>query len=335
MLNTHWNPRQKSLALLLGGALWTAAAAATAAVPQAHSADHKDLQAAQQGLDLLMNGDPEGAVQVFKKIQVEDPGSPLGSLLEANAVWWKIFLTTGNLIDPDVFNARSSSTTPYDSHFSSLVDAAISKARKNISANHDVARNYLYEGMAYALRARFAGMRNQALPAARAGKQMRSLLITALENDKYLRDAYLGLGLYEYFVDTLPTFAKLFRWILGLPGGSRAKGLQEMEYAAKYGELTRGEAKFYLAKDYSRSNERQYAKSLELFQELQREYPDNELWKLQIGSLEIRMGHAQDGEVLYRQVLEETRGKQSEVEQALYRAVKQALERRHPKEKFE
>ena len=335
MLNSRWSLRPKSLALLLAGALLAGPGALCAAALQVHSAGREDLKVAQQGLNLLMNGDPDAAAQVFQKIQAQDPRSPLGDLLEADATWWKIFLTTGNLIDPDVFNVSSNSTTPYDSHFSELLSAAISKAQKNIASRREVARNYLYQGTAFALRARLAGMRNQALPAARAAKRMRALLITALEKDQYLRDAYLGLGLYDYFVDTLPTFAKLFRWVLGLPGGSRAKGLQEMEYAAKYGELASGEAKFYLAKDYSRSNEKQYAKSLQLFQELQREYPRNELWKLQAGSIEIRMGRAKEGEALYRQVLEETRGKQSEVAQAFHRAAKQALERRHPKEKFD
>ena len=335
MLNTPWSLLQKSLVLLLGGAMLAGLGAVSATTPQVQSADREDLMVAQQGLDLLMNGDPEAATQAFQKIQTEDPDSPLGYLLEANATWWKIYLTTGNLIDPDVFNVSSGSRSPYDSHFSDLVGLAIIKAQNNIDAHREVARNYLYEGMAFALRARLAGMRNQALAAGGAGKRMRSLLITALEKHRYLRDAYLGLGLYDYFVDTLPTFAKLFRWILGLPGGSRTKGLQEMEYAAKYGELTRGEAKFYLAKDYSRSNEKQYAKSRELFQELQHEYPRNELWKLQIGSLQIRMGHAKEGEAIYRQVLKETGGKQSEIEQAFHRAAKKALERRHPGKKFE
>jgi tetratricopeptide (TPR) repeat protein len=335
MTDAFWRMLRNNALLLLAAAILAGQGVVLASPAQPQDAEIEEIKTAQHGLDLLMNGDPDAAIKVFRKIQADDNNSPLGYLLEADATWWKIYVTTGNLIDPDVFEVGSSSTSPYDTHFASLVKLAISKAQKNINAKHSVARNYLYEGMAYALRARFAGMRDQALAAASAGKQMRSLLITALEHDKYLRDAYLGLGLYDYFVDTLPTFAKIFRWFLGLPGGSRTKGLQEMEYAAKYGELTRGEAKFYLAKDYSRSNEKQYAKSLELFQELMHEYPRNELWELQVGSLEIRMKHSKEGEAIYRQVLEGTRGKQSQVRQAYHRAAKKALERMHPGEKFE
>lgn len=335
MMHIFWRLLHKSGGLVLGAAMLAGTGTVFAAAAQAPKGESRQIKAAQQGLDLLMNADPDAATRVFEEIQTNDPDSPLGYLLAADATWWKIYLTTGNLIDPDVFNVSSSSTSPYDSHFGDLVNIAITKARSNINAEHDVARNYLYEGMAYALRARFTGMRNQDLAAARAGKQMRSLLITALEQDRYLRDAYLGLGLYDYFVDTLPTIVKLLRWIIGLPGGSRVKGLQEIEYAAKYGELTHGEALFYLAKNYSRSNERRYAKSLELFQQLRSEYPRNMLWTLLSGSLEIRMGHAKEGEALYRGALEQTRGKAAVTQKALYNAAKKALEARHPGEHFE
>ena len=175
-------------------------------------------------------------------------------------------------------------------------------------------------------------MRDSNLAAARAAKQMRSLLITAVQKDRNLRDAYAGLGLYDYFVDTLPTIVKLLRWIIGLPGGNRQRGLQEIEYAAKYGELTRGEALYYLAKDYSRSSENQFAKSLELFKELRSQYPRNGLWTLMVGSLKIRMGHTQEGEALYREVLNQERSKQTVAGKALYKAARNALKRRHPTE---
>jgi len=319
------------IVLLAMGAGVTASYAA--AHPQTSEA--QQLKAARQGLDLLMNGEPDAAVKVFQQIQSDDPDSALGYLMEADATWWEIYLTTGNLVDPDVFEVGPNSTSPYDSRFNNLVDQAISKARASRSANRNIARNYLYEGMAYGLIARLLSMRDSNLAAARAAKQMRSLLITALQHDRNLRDAYAGLGLYDYFVDTLPTVVKLLRWIIGLPGGSRERGLQEIEYAAKYGELTHAEALFYLAKDYSRSSEHQYARSLELFQQLRSQYPRNGLWTLQVGSLEIRMGRAKEGEALYREVLEQTRGKQTVAGKALYKASRKALQRRHPSDRFE
>jgi tetratricopeptide (TPR) repeat protein len=305
------------------------------ATPRPQTSDAERIKVAQQGLDLLMNGDPDAAIKVFRKIESDDPDSALGYLMEADALWWKIYFATGNLIDPDVFVVPSDSKTPYDSRFNKLVDTAIEKARANRSANRDVARNYLYEGMAYGLRGRLASMRESNLAAARAAKQMRSLLIDALQHDRNLRDAYAGLGLYDYFVDTLPTIVKLLRWMIGLPGGSRERGIQEIEYAAKYGQLTNAEALYYLAKDFSRSNERQYSKSLELFQQLHSRYPANGLWTLMVGSLKIRMGSAEEGEALYREVLNQERSKQTVAGRALYKAARNALRKRHPTERIQ
>lgn len=320
----------KPLLMIFLAALMGATAARAVARPQTSAPEQ--IKVAQQGLDLLMNGNIDGAIKVFRKIQTDDPDSALGYLMEADAIWWKIYFATGNLIDPDVFTVGSSSQTPYDSQFNKLVDEAIARARLNRNANRDVARNYLYEGMAYGLRGRLASMRQSNLAAARAAKQMRSLLIDAVQKDRNLRDAYAGLGIYDYFVDTLPTIVKLLRWLIGLPGGSRERGIRELEYAAKYGELTSGEALYYLAKDYSRTSEKQYAKSLKLFQQLRIQYPGNGLWTLMVGSLEIRTGHAEEGEALYREVLNQERGKQTVAGKALYKAARNALERRHPTE---
>jgi hypothetical protein len=294
----------------------------------------QEMATARHGLDLLMDGDPDSAVQVFRGIEESDPQSPLGDLLLADAVWWKIYFASGDLINPDVFDIVNTRTTPYDAQFDTLIDEVIRKAQAKINAREDVARNELYLGMAYGLQARLTGMRGDDLATARAGKKMRATLLDAISKDPSLKDAYLGVGIYNYFVDTLPAIVKLIRWFIGLPGGSREEGLRQIERTATEGDLARGEAKFYLAKDFSRPYEGQYQKSLELFQQLSREYPRSGLWKILEGSLEIELGHKAGGEALYRQVLNETAGSTREAGRAFHRAAKKALLTQHPDEKF-
>jgi tetratricopeptide (TPR) repeat protein len=317
--------------------LWSAATVGVQARPAAPQIQNdSELRAlGRQGLDLVMDGDLDGAIRISRDIQARDSQSPLGYLLEADATWWRIYYSTANLVDPDVFVAPDLPTTPYDSHFKDLINATISKSETRIRAQQDVARSYLYQGMAYGLRARLEALRDRDLPTARAGKKMRALLLKALQLDPSLTDAYLGVGIYNYFVDTLSTIVKILSWFIGLPGGSRVQGLQQLQLAAEKGELARGEAKLYLAKDYSRANERQYARALELFQELAREYPHNLLWPVLMGSLHCRMGHIQECEVLYWQVYRRTAGEESEVNQALRRAARNAIQRRHPNEEFD
>jgi tetratricopeptide (TPR) repeat protein len=287
------------------------------------------LNTARQGMQRLLNGDVDGAILKFQEVERQDPDSPLGYLFQADAYWWKIYLTTGNLVDPDVFDVVSKDTSPYDSTLQNLVQQAINKSEARVHANQDKAHNLLNEGMSYGLLARFYGLRDNDLPTARAGKKMRSLLLQALKLDPSLTDAYLGIGIYNYFVDTLPTIIKLLKFLILLPGGNRELGLQQLETAARKGDLTRGEAKFYLAKDFSRTNERQYSKSLDLFRELAAEYPENPLWRLVEGSLLIRLGRDQEGESLYREVVFSTATLQTEVGKAIHAQAEQALARRH------
>jgi tetratricopeptide (TPR) repeat protein len=297
--------------------------------------EEDDRHYAGRGVSMMMDGDLDGSIEVFQQIQQKDPDSPLGYVLEANATWWKIYYSSANLIDPDVFDVANMEATPYDSHFEDLDRVAIHKAEARVRAHHDLARSLLYEGFAYALRARLDGLHDRDLPTARAGKKMRALLLQALELDPTLTDAYLGIGIYNYFVDTLSSIVKFLSIFIGLPGGSRTEGLRQLQLCADKGELAGPEAKFYLAKDYSRNSERQYEKSIRLFGELRQEFPHNPLWPMLIGSLHLRMGNPQKGEEIYREVYQSTAGKNSDVNRAVHKAASEALARLHPEQKFQ
>jgi tetratricopeptide (TPR) repeat protein len=301
---------------------------------QNHTNDEEDRQFAERGISMMMDGDLDGAIVVAQQIERKDPDSPLGYILEANATWWRIYYNSANLIDPDVFDVANMEETPYDSHFEDLDRVAIHKAEALVRANDNVARNLLYEGFAYALRARLDGLHDRDLPTARAGKKMRSLLLDAVQQDPSLTDAYLGLGIYNYFVDTLSSIVKLLSVFIGLPGGSRTEGLHQLQVCAEKGDLVRAEAKFYLAKDFSRNSEGEYEKALRLFGELQKEFPNNPLWPMLIGSLHYRISQPHKGEEIYRQVYESTAGKNSDVNVAVHKAAAQALARLHPDQKF-
>lgn len=300
----------------------------------AESADAEDRRLAGHGVDLMMNGDLDGATTVFRQIQIQDPHSPIGYLLEAEALWWKIYYSTANLLDPEVFDVASIAVTPHDAHFNDLIAVAIERSEAGLQARDDVARNLLYEGMAYALRGRLEGLRGKDLPTGRAGKKMRSLLLRSVQMDPRLTDAYLGLGVYNYLVGSLPLAEKIFQYVVALPPGSRESGLEQLRRAAKEGELTCGEAKFYLAKDLSRTSEGSYAKSLALFEELAHDYPNNPLWPLVAASLKYRLGLKPESEALYRTVLERTAAERSDAERGVHRAARAALLAHHPNEKF-
>jgi hypothetical protein len=314
--------------LLLASATCPIVTAQQPPAQQAAPTPDQRIETARHGMQLLMDGEFDEAIPVFHQVEQTAPESPLGYVLEADANWWKIYLTEGNLIDPDVFEALSEAVTPYDADFQRLSNLATQKAEAQIHSHQDEARAHLYEGFAYALESRLEALRDQALATARAAKKMRSLSLTALKLDPTLYDADLGVGIYNYFEATLPGYVKMLRFLILLPGGNRELGLQQLQTAADKGEITRGEAQFHLAKNFSRNNERQYARSLEILQAMTREYPDNPLWKLLLGGLEIRMGQTQEGEALYREVVKATENPKSEVWKPLHQQAQKALDRR-------
>jgi len=302
--------------------------AATTAVSTTPSEETASQEIAVRGMNDLMDGNFDAASQAFQQIQKTDPESPLGYLLAADLAWWKIYLTEANLIDPDVFEALSEAVTPFDADFRRWDDVAIRKAETRIQAHQDEARSCFYEGLAYGLRARLEALRDHALGTARAGKKLRNLSLAALKLDPSLNDAWFGVGLYNYFVDTLPTYVKMLRFLILLPGGDRLVGLRQMQQAMEKGHLVNAEARFHLAKNYSRPIDRQYARSIELLGQMERQYPHNPLWKLLVGSVELRLGEVKQGEALYRQVVDETAHPQSEVWKPLHQQAQRALAKR-------
>lgn len=325
--------QKRHLALCLGMVLclWSQAGADG---PSPYATDREDRNIAHGGLDTLMDGDPNSAIRVFREIQKVDPQSPLGYLLEAEANWWKIYYATANLLDSDLFDVASLVTTPHDADFRDLINKAIQCSQNRLREHTDVARNDFYLGMAYGLEARLSGLRGQDVATSTAGRKMRTSLISSLARDPNLADAKLGLGIYDYYVDTLPTPLKLLRFLVAMPDGNREQGIEELQQAAENGELTKAEAKFYLVKDYSRDDEKKYAQSLAISQELSSRYPHNPLWRLVSASMQCHLGQTQQCDSQLRQIYVQTAGKTSNPDFAVHRAARIALSRQHPNEKF-
>ena len=115
--------------------------------------------------------------------------------------------------------------TPYDSHFEDLERVAIHKARRPAFAPIKILRAASsMRGLPTPCGPGWKGCMTGTLPTARAGKKMRTLLLQALELDPTLTDAYLGIGIYNYFVDTLSSIVKFLSIFIKLPGRKPYRG---------------------------------------------------------------------------------------------------------------
>ncbi len=143
------------------------------------------------------------------------------------------------------------------------------------------AEAWFYLGVAYGLRAQMHGLRLERLAAARDGKRIKGALERALDLDPGLADAHFGIGLYKYLAGVVPAPVRLLLWLLMLPGGDRAGGMQAMLAARERGELLRDEADFQMHWFYL-WYEGQPEKALALLDELHARHPGNPIfvWRM-------------------------------------------------------
>jgi hypothetical protein len=146
------------------------------------------------------------------------------------------------------------------------------------------AEAWFYLAGSYAPLVQWQALRGERIAAARNGKTIKDALERALQLDPALDDAYFGIGLYHYYADVAPMYAKLLRWLLLLPGGDRVKGLDEMRRARERGTVLRGEADFQLHLVYLWYEQRP-RQALELLESLDRRYPSNPLFLERIAEL--------------------------------------------------
>jgi len=166
-------------------------------------------------LDKIYSFNLQGAAEDAKRMQQEHPIHPLGYLLEAEALWWRIWCTSADF-KYAMSDARRRAKLPADQHYFELSARALSLTEAQIKQGESAELQF-YAGMAEAFAARLYGLRAENRNAARAGVRGREHLLRAKALDPDLADADLGLGLYNYYVDTLSSLARILALFHGHP----------------------------------------------------------------------------------------------------------------------
>jgi tetratricopeptide (TPR) repeat protein len=247
--------------------------------------------------DRIYSGDLEGGHEAALRLQQEHPEHPIGYLLEAEALWWKIWCTSAEFKYGMNF-PRHRAKLAADRRYLELAAKASSLAEAQI-AQHDTAEMEFYAGTGEALAARLYGLRGEGRTTARAGVRAREHLQRAIAMNAELADADLGLGLYNYYVDTLSAAARVLRFFMGIPGGSKKEGIRQLQAAIEEGVLAPPGARFYLAINLH-NYDQQYERALEVIGPLVRKYPSNALFQLAQGDLFAKLGRKQQARDCYR-----------------------------------
>ena len=97
-------------------------------------------------------------------------------------------------------------------------------------------------------------------------------------------DAYLGLGMANYFIGSLPGTKKFFLGFAGIHGDKKA-GIQQLEIAAEHGHYLRPFAKILLA--LAALREKQVDVARKQLKELVAEFPENPLFVSELAKLKV------------------------------------------------
>src|SRR5215475_6163815 len=198
-------------------------------------------------LQQIYSGHSDQAIPQAQALERDQPQHPLGYMLEAEARWWQIWCFAAEY-KYGMTLPRHKDKQASDQGYLELTSKAESLATKSL-AEHEGAEMHFYAGMAEAQAARMYSLRGENRATARLGVRAREHLLRAQTLDPSLADANLGLGLYNYYVDTLSAVARVLRFFMGIPGGTKEEGVRQLRQAMDHGQLTAASARFYLALD--------------------------------------------------------------------------------------
>lgn len=272
-------------------------AALTAKITRA--ADLKIPPDAQKALDALYSGDAQQAAAMARALVQKDSRDPLGYLIEGEALWWERYCEACELkwgmVEAWTHNKRED-----DKAYFALADRAIHLAEMHL-ATSDTAQMHFYAGMGYALKVRVYGVRGENRAAAKAAISARTNMLAALALDPDMADATAAMGLYNYYVETLSAVLKILRFFMGIPGGDKEKGVEQMEVGMNQGTLLAVDVRFILARAL-RQYDRKYEEALQIAQPLVERYPRNPMFLLLVGNLNAELGHNEKAREYFRAV---------------------------------
>ena len=269
--------------------------AASAIAPMAaHSAFPSE---AHESLDALYRGNAEAAIVIAHRMENSRPEYPLGFLLEAEAQWWRIYCGAlefkWNHID--VWKHEPS---PGDDAYLALADKVAELAETQLRAK-ETAEMHLYAGMGYVLRVRMLGIRKENRATAKAAVKARTHLMRALEMDPSLADAKTGVGLYNYYVDTLSGIARMLRAIMGLPAGDKQLGIAATGRRDGSRRID-GRGRAILFVEEFALYDQEYERALKVMEPLATQYPQNPIFPLFIGNLNALLARNDRAAANYR-----------------------------------
>ncbi len=192
------------------------------------------------GIAQMYRLDFDKAENEFREIVKLDPQSPAGYFALAALSWWRYSQN---------FDSTQGDFKAIQNDFMTNADKAIDLSEQLIDEGRDLDQAYFFMGSAYGLEGRWYAVQRSWWRSYTHGRKGRKYLKKCVEINPAVYDAYLGLGIFDYYAATLPgtlgLAAKLF------VGGDRARGIEYVRLAKEQGRFFKTEARFFLVEIYS------------------------------------------------------------------------------------
>jgi len=249
--------------LILPALLFFFAAAASAAAPKAEPLPDELRELSKKGIDAIYSVNIPDATKYFSEALAKYPDHPYPHFGMAMTKWATLEYLEDES-DPGIYK-----------EYEEMTDKAIKVGLLWIKKHPGDANAYMCLGGMYGLSARLAVLQHRWISAYFEGRKAISNTRTALKIDPEMYDAYLGLGLYEYYAGTLSGVVKILaKFFLS---GDAKHGIELLTVCKDKGYFNAMAAKLMLIEIYTTTGS-PYANSglaVKWAHELREAYPEH------------------------------------------------------------
>lgn len=210
------------------------------------------------GLNALYNLEFDQAEKIFIEIKPHAEEHPMVAFGLTSVHWWRLSVY--------VLENDAEESAP----FLKSVEECIRVSKAMVAKGDKTGEGYLCLGGAEGLLGRWQAANRKWMPAYFKGKSAYKHLRSALRANPEMYDANMGLGIFDYYVATLPSFVRVLAFVG--QSGNKQKGLDELHSAGADGTYARTPSLLFLVNIYS-SLENQPDKTFALLADLKKEYP--------------------------------------------------------------
>jgi tetratricopeptide (TPR) repeat protein len=301
-------PKSRNSFLVL--TLLLAAALPAAAQPTLHT-DPLNLTApVRQSLQLFYNLNFDAALKIQEQVAREHPNDPMASnYLLTTLIFRELY--SQDLLDTTYYAHNSFLTAKREidvpqaarNRIEDLTNKVQQLTNAELAANPNDANALFARGYAKGMHAVFITLVDHSYAAAaRQGFSARNDSEAVLKIDPQYADAWMAVGIQRFAVASLPGWLRFIVGFMGA-GGNKKEGLADLRKSAEFGTVTPIESRTILS--LFLRHDGQYPAALEVERGLQKEYPHNYIFCLEVANLLKDEGHGLDAIAAYKQVLDD------------------------------